>query len=358
MKDLWNLRAAMFFATCGLAALAAPAGASVVLGPEIRVSVSTADVQSAPKVAVFPDGGFVVVWNARGNAGPQTPTVIHARLFLKSGAPSSGEFLVVRPLSGSALVDGVGVVGDHQFVVLWDQIVPQAGTSPFSRVMMQLFDRGGAPVTNQVAVHARAAFAPDGSLLTMVTDWGDSVEVVLYRLSPDGTFQPIDQLDSRCCIDPSYDAAVAVGNDGIIGALWDSARPASLGDLPLSPIPANGISGRFFVAIGTALRDGPAAISRHPADTLVTPQLAAFANHQGFVAIWEDESGRDGDASSIFGRLIAPAGIPTGFDFPVNTTTAGAQHSPALAASGTTAVAVWATEPATTIYARRISPGT
>jgi hypothetical protein len=45
----------------GTAAANAPLAAAPGLGPQIQVNVGTRDVNTFPQVAVFPDGGFIVV---------------------------------------------------------------------------------------------------------------------------------------------------------------------------------------------------------------------------------------------------------------------------------------------------------
>src|SRR5258708_23448673 len=92
-----------------LVGLAAPISATRLLGPQIQVSVSTHTVQSNPKVGVFPDGGFVVVWATAASSGPGSRhQVLHARLFSADDTPTTGEFLLARPAAGHFVAaDGV-----------------------------------------------------------------------------------------------------------------------------------------------------------------------------------------------------------------------------------------------------------
>ncbi|HXO26071.1 MAG TPA: hypothetical protein VOA80_01890, partial [Thermoanaerobaculia bacterium] len=84
------------FAAVLLAGLAAPLAAVTVLGPQIQVNVSTLDVNTFPQVAVFPDGGFIVVWNVAAKTGPgANRPVVHARSFHPDGSPEGGEFLLL-----------------------------------------------------------------------------------------------------------------------------------------------------------------------------------------------------------------------------------------------------------------------
>ncbi len=149
-----RMRDWMFAAVMVGVALApvAPAAAAPVLGPEIRVSVSRVDSQGAPRVGVFADGGFVVVWEAAAGGASTGPIVMHARLFGANGQPVSGEFLLARPANLLAL-DGVAADGNDRFAVVWDAEgkAPHTGL-PVEQVDVQMFHRNGTPLTGpQVA---------------------------------------------------------------------------------------------------------------------------------------------------------------------------------------------------------------
>src|SRR3954465_117933 len=82
----------------------ASAAPALQMGGEIHVNASSLGEPTGPSVAVFPDGGFVVVWTAGPKRGHR---VVHARLFDKTGRPASGEFLPTNRVAGSQSADGV-----------------------------------------------------------------------------------------------------------------------------------------------------------------------------------------------------------------------------------------------------------
>ncbi len=154
-----------------LAAGALRAATFPVMGPELKVSVSVEDVQSNPKTAVFPDGGFVVAWNAQGHQDSgHTAVVVHARFFTAGGAASTGEILL--GVSGtSPTLDGVSPLGNDRFVVAWDDY----GT-PATRVMIQIFNRSGKAVTGPLQVHANS---PENRYFgTVTTNAGGEIAVL------------------------------------------------------------------------------------------------------------------------------------------------------------------------------------
>ncbi len=411
-------------APAALARETAPAAAGPALGPQIQVNVSTLNVQANPRVAVFPDGGFVVVWEAAGKAGSgRQKVVLHARLFAANGAPASGETLLVNA-PGSAALDGVAVIGLGSFVVAWDQNggSPQP---PRTRVFVQRFNRAGKPLTPAVQVHDNSqedryfgalavgpsgrvavlwaadfgsafdgtyrndadariftrnlvpltaelpvargsaadgsgpfpdalAMAADGSLTAAMTYAGDSVDVFVARIAPDGTHLQADDIfpPSSCCAGNTYDSSLAMAPDGSFAVAWDYVRPSQLSQLPLPAVPPSGISGRLYDAGGQA-QGGLLQVNQRQRGQLITPVLV-WRPAGGFLAAWEDESARDGSGSGIYGRLLAADGTPQGSDFPIAHIVAGNQYSPAVAAGPGGAVVVWISGPATTVYARRV----
>jgi hypothetical protein len=109
-----------------LTAAAAAAQPPVAFGPDVQVSAASigfapnaaVDV-GYPRVAVFSDGGFVVVWTV-GEAGR---TVQHVRIFAGpggAGAAESERLLVAA--SGLQEADSVAALPDDSFVVAYTQV--------------------------------------------------------------------------------------------------------------------------------------------------------------------------------------------------------------------------------------------
>src|ERR1700692_1468494 len=130
----------LLFAPILLAGLTAPLGAAPVLGPQVQVNVSALDVNTNPQVAVFPDGGFIVVWNVSAKTGPgANRPVVHARSFHSDGSPEGGEFLLLR----DAGVWAIAVAGPGRFVLAYNDV-------------LQLFSRAGKALAAPVLVHEAA----------------------------------------------------------------------------------------------------------------------------------------------------------------------------------------------------------
>lgn len=407
--------------------LSGTAVAAPVLGPEIQVNVSARDVQLNPQVAVFPDGGFVVAWVVQPQASPGAPrtTGVHARLFAAGGAPASGEFLLVAPGNVIAL-DGLAATGDDSFAAVWDSYGRPAGGGGgvVQQVLVQMFQRGGAPLTRATLAHLPSRFnryfgvvtataaggvavawaadvgtqtsfgyynnamarvfsaqlvpltgevllsegsyvdgsgpfpdaiavAPDGALTAALTYYGDSIYVYAARVSQSGKTLPVGPLDFIS--DGTYDASLAMKPDGSFTIVWDEQSPAFPWLLPLPPEPPGPVYGHLFDADGAAQGSERFQVNRRGAGQRTLPKIV-WQPAGGYITLWEDESGQDGDGTGIFGRILSAGGAPAGGDFLVNVTTAGNQSSPALAAGPkATAVAVWLSGTAGTVYARLIT---
>lgn len=379
-----------------LALLAAPAGAAPPLprGPEIKVSTNTASWHYDPSVAVFPDGGFVVVFMAGPREDEPGRRVIHARLFDRQGRPTSGQFRLIDRVAGSQFVDQVIADRDGSFLVVWTET---AGPRPLSRrsVFVRRFNRDGTPRGKRIMVHAPSSLdrldgvitiAPDGRFVvawsaTALQAPGQGYTNAMARVfSPRG--EPLSDeflvLEGDYGIgDDTLHAAplgVAVGLDGamsfliqtyeITGSIYtDLVRFSPEGEIEVTPINATGCC--LYDAFGGGLamsRDGSLMVTwaeeqitarrftregDEANDFIVTPYfterqtMPVIAQHAdgSFVIVWVD-----GDTSDhgVFGRTFTANGTPLTGRYRINKTVEGDQWGAAIAASrqGPTVV-VW-----------------
>jgi hypothetical protein len=101
----------------GLLAASLPLAAQTppFAGPDFQVNVVTQGSQDNPDVARDAAGDFVVVWSDAAQSGQP---LVKARLYCGSGTPKSGEILV-WPVAGSFTVPRVAVTPQGAFVVVW-----------------------------------------------------------------------------------------------------------------------------------------------------------------------------------------------------------------------------------------------
>jgi hypothetical protein len=117
-------------------------------------------------------------------------------------------------------------------------------------------------------------------------------------------------------------ASVASDADGDFVVAWESFGQDGS---------SHGVFARSFSSAGTPLN------SEFRANTTTTnaqrgASVAADAGGR-FVIVWQD-SARDGAGAGVFARRVSSAGAPVASEFQVNTSTAGDQIGPSVAADG------------------------
>ena len=167
-------------------------------GGEFLVNSYTGYEQWSPNVAARSCGGFVVVWQGRGNGGMgYDQDGIFARLFGEDGAPLAGEFRVNVHLNGKQDRPAVAAGPDCSFAVSWDG--PSLDGS-HTAVWFQQFDADAMPVGDQVTVStfpwwekvlSDISLFPDGKALvswSAVISWPDSARYCTFarRFEADG----------------------------------------------------------------------------------------------------------------------------------------------------------------------------
>jgi hypothetical protein len=345
-------------------------------------------------VALFKDGGFVVVWNDTGGQ----KSSVHARFFSAAGFATSGEFRLLAPATGSSAVTSVVVDGDDSFLVAWDY----TPVGRPKRVKVSRFDRTGRSLGPAFQVHADSPYARFGGHLALVPGGGFAVawtgeEDHLTQLTDLLTFRAYDAYTRvfaangfargpEFLVASGFDdqtlADVAVGPDRVIHVLYTTygeiyiltlARfslagqqlgdstyvsdqggnlPGSTGVLSLAPDGGFAVAWthfdtgdnvwfRRFAADDTPLT-GDKRVNSYIQGGQLVGDMAALPEG-GFVLVWTDEKGRDGSGSGIFTRVVGPDGDPLlPRDLRVNPTTQGNQFSPVIAGRGGRFVAAWA----------------
>lgn len=268
-------------ASVALLALPALPAASAVQprGREIKVNARTDFRQQNPATAFAPNGRSLVVWenDQRGLRGQFLGT---------NGLASGAELTLVasQAISGpeqqtiaTRREPAVAFLASGGFVLVWTEEIDDVRSFAFieSRdileqdVYLQRFDASGSPAAGRVRVNATTA-----------------------------GFQRQPRLISR-------------GKSGFL-LTWESAD----GGIFIRSLSAAGVLN------GSETRINDAAGS-HP--------VGAASSRSGNALIaWEASDGRD---AGVFARLVGASGQPVGPAFRVNTTTAGRQRRPAVAAS-------------------------
>ena len=148
-------------------------------GPEFQVNSSTSGHQYHPKVAVHPDGGFVVVWDSAvgdgGGAG------IFGQRFDAAGSAVGPEFQVNTYYTAAQRYPSVASEGEGGFVVVW-QSASQDGDS--YGVFGQRYDAAGAPRGPEFRVNVHTTSHQDRP--RVASEPGGTFTVVWHGFLQDG----------------------------------------------------------------------------------------------------------------------------------------------------------------------------
>src|SRR6185295_14983660 len=91
----------------------------VPVGNEFAVNTATTGDQTAPSIAYFANGNFVVSWVTSDTTQDGSGNAIKAQIFDSTGAKIGGEFLVNNLGTGSQFTESVAVLANGTFVVSW-----------------------------------------------------------------------------------------------------------------------------------------------------------------------------------------------------------------------------------------------
>jgi hypothetical protein len=123
------------------------AAGGAAIGAEFQVNTFTIGSQDTGKVAMAPDGGFVIVWESAAQDGDSDG--IFGQLFDAAGARVGAEFQANTYITSIQGDPAVGMGADGRFVVAWESSEGGAG----QEIRSQRFDASGARVGAEFAVN-------------------------------------------------------------------------------------------------------------------------------------------------------------------------------------------------------------
>ncbi len=392
-------RIALAFVVLSSSIPATAAFPPVPKGPEFRINTNTVFSNDSPSIAAFPDGGFVVVWSGgrarfldsegrpvsgeirlvgvdgvdqvvadrdgsflvvwTGALRDAPESIIFVRRFNRDGTPRGKRIRASAP-STSDRRHAVAAIGpDGRFAVAWKSDVPIPGDEVgYTNAVGRIFSAQGTPLTPEITLRAGEpatsagddtiyvlpsglALRPSGTLAALVHETGECFRSHFVEVPPGG--EPSSQfLGSAFCGGSGPGASLAMGKDGSLVATWSDYD----------------VEGQRFAPDGRP-RGPYFRLSREQESYQYDPAVALQAGGH-FVVAWTGED-RDGDGLGIFGRAFSVRGTARTEDFQINTTTAGDQYDPAIAAPRQgPAVVVWTRSLVpngrTDIFARVLSP--
>jgi len=248
---------------------------------DIRVNTYTADAQRDPGVTVLNNSQVAVAWSSSGQDGSMQG--IFARIVNTNGQFATAPFQVNQYTNFNQRSAAITTLSDGRFVVLWVSEQRPAGTPDQSfggryvDVMCRLFSANGQPVSNEFRINTT----------------------------------------NGVCANPS----VAASPTGGFTAAWSQKifqDPASM-EIWVATVNADG-----------TLQSAPTVVNETSYGDQYNPSLGAISNS---VLVTWTSLGQDGSLEGIYGRLLY-AGVPSGSEFLVNTTTLNQQVNSVVGSDG------------------------
>jgi Ca2+-binding RTX toxin-like protein len=294
-------------------------------GPEFRVNATTVSVQTAPSVAVAPDGSFIVAWQSQQDG---SGTGVYAQRYSALGLPVGAEFQVNITTVNVQDMAQVAMSSDGSFIVTWRSL-GQDGSG--GGVYGRRYSAAGVPLSGEFQINTTTAgsqdfhsvaASPDGSF---VVTWqtpnqdGSSLGVYARRYSSAGVPIGGEFLVNTTTASNQAQPSVATDSVGNFVIVWSSLFQEGGAD--------TGIYGQRYNASGARV-GGEFHINTTTEHSQNNPSIATAADGS-FVVTWMSIH-QDGSSNGIYARRYNAAGAALGDEFRVNTTTANSQQFPVV----------------------------
>jgi Ca2+-binding RTX toxin-like protein len=292
----------------------------VTTDAEFLVNTYTTSNQQTSSLAGLENGGFIITWQSEGQDGAGTE--IYGQLYDAAGAADGSEFLINTTTANDQNAPAVAALADGSFVVTWESDV-QDGSD--YGVYAQRFNADGTVAGSEFLVNT---YTSDGQASPQITALKGGGFVVTWESAlQDGSVNGIYA--------QRYDAAgVAAGSEFLVNTTTTGSQDSpsitaldSGGFLVTwsgSDGSGSGINGQLYTSTGVA-SGSEFVINATTSGDQYIPSTAGLSGG-GFVTIWESD-GQDGSGAGIYGQRYTSAGVATGSEFLVNTTTSGSQRS-------------------------------
>ena len=296
------------------------------VGPEFRINTRTVGSQQMPALATLKSHGFVVAWTSKGQDGAGWG--VYGQRYKANGAKDGIEFRVNTTTADDQTAPAVVGTADGGFTVGW---IAQTAAAKSLGIRAQRYGASGAKAGGEFRVDTTAgtrqsppglaARSAGGFLATWLSNassgGGFGVKVQLH--GPTGTKigGEVKLGTTAMAVVSTPAAATLTGGTHVV--VWASA--AKVGANPV-------IRAQRLSATGAKL-GGEIAVTG--ATWAQSDSVVAATSDGGFVVAWT-ATGLDGSAKGVHAQRYTATGAKAGATFRVNTTTAGDQCEPGLAA--------------------------
>ncbi len=296
------------------------------IGSEILVNTFTLNTQAFPSIAATSDGGFAIAWQDNSLLTDDVSGhAIRAQMFSADGTRLGGDFVMNAATTGHQTAPAIVGLAGGGIAGAWadagaNAIDPDGGLQtrvfkPYVGTAQQL-NLVGAGVVEGTIEHATIGrLVPDGALNALYS----------YRIVGDTTGGAFELDGDRVKIANASLLDSAAGSSASLTVEITDSFGGTLVSTLVVPVATSTDSYRFSAGTETRLNIQTQGNQQQLA-------MAQLADGRA-IAVWSDASATsDPSSSGIMARFVGANGQPTGPEFLVNGTTAGAQDSPSVAA--------------------------
>lgn len=309
----------------------------------VQVNTTVEFAQQAPKIAISPDGSFLVVWLS---AEPPElgdnfqRDVVRSQTFNASGNPVEEEQLLstLDPLLTTANKVDVAALSNGEYIVVWrSSQTPDAGNNG-TTIQARRVGANGLPLAGQFQINSLVSTQSESwPAVTTLADGGFFVvwtvpQVHGRRFTADATPVGDDFQINTFTTGTESKTDVATNGDGRVFVVWQDGEESGENDE---------IRGRMFssnlIAQGSDFR----------INTLITgvqedPEVAEYGQG-GFFVVWGSgtSAGNDIEPRSIEGRIVTGGNQFAGPQFLVNEWTDSSQHHPGIGGKNGRIAVAW-----------------
>ncbi|WP_243369775.1 calcium-binding protein [Microvirga solisilvae] len=317
----------------------------VLWGSQFQINTTGAGFQTIPKVVTLPNGTSVVIWrDIQGSAETGVTESIRGQILNADGTKQGGEFTVNSTTGGTKFSPSIAVLNDGRFVVAWTDGSGAGGEQGLG-IRARVFKMDGTPVDYDFRVNGSAAdpaamdqVAPS---VTALANGGFAISYTDY-FNGDGSGRGIKSQTYNASLekirDEVYVNGTTAGNQsGSISLGLKNGRQVIIyADESNSPDDASPytVRARIIDAEGRPTPGVDDFVVPSSRDAKLQPSATLLKDGR-FVVVWEHIGNRTGDGSEmcVKAQIFNEDGTPSGGEFVVNTTTAGRQMLPVVAAT-------------------------
>ncbi len=299
--------------------------AGVPVGAEFAINTYTTSIQRSPSVAMDADGDFVVAWQSIGQDGSSYG--VFAQRYNAAGVPQGIEFRVNTYTTGDQLALSVAMDANGDFVVVWDSLTQDGGTSG---IYAQRYNASGVAQGGEFRVNSFTTGIQLAPSIAMDSDgdfvvaWqsdgqdGSGYGVFAQRFSAAGVPQGSEFSVNTYTTNRQGAPSVSMDANGDFVVAWSGTGPGETG----------GVFSQRYDAAGVP-QGSEFRVNTYTTGTQSGPSITTDADGD-FVVAWSS-NGQDGSIYGVFAQRYNGAGMPQGTEFRVNTYTTTNQIGPSIA---------------------------